>query len=223
MTPQLPTSGNPVSSLFAWTPTAADAGTYVITFTATDNSGEQAGLQTLCSMTIRVIKNRPPNCRTAAPIPAELWPPNHKFVRIKVRGVTDPDGDPVTITVGSIFQDEPVKKKGTGSGNTCSDATGVGTSTAQVRSERGGNPHVPGDGRVYHIRFTGDDGEGGTCTADVRVCVPHDHRPKHKSGDQGRLFNSTRCPCLGGKRSLSVWSPESKQVKATLGPIFQTL
>ena len=54
MTPALPTSGNPVSSTFSWTPTAADAGTYVITFTATDNSGEQAGLQTLCSITLVV-------------------------------------------------------------------------------------------------------------------------------------------------------------------------
>ncbi|TMA54744.1 MAG: hypothetical protein E6J80_09975, partial [Deltaproteobacteria bacterium] len=68
MTPSLPTSGNPVSSTFSWTPTAADAGTYVITFTATDNSGEQAGLQTLCSITLRVAaKNQPPNCRRAAP------------------------------------------------------------------------------------------------------------------------------------------------------------
>jgi len=43
MTPLLPTSGNPVSSTFSWTPAAADVGTHVITFTATDNSGLQAG------------------------------------------------------------------------------------------------------------------------------------------------------------------------------------
>ena len=54
MTPLLPISGNPVISTFAWTPTAADAGTYVITFTATDNSGAQAGLQTLCPITLVV-------------------------------------------------------------------------------------------------------------------------------------------------------------------------
>jgi len=54
MTPLLPTSGNPVSSTFSWTPTAADAGTYVITFTATDNSGAQAGLQTLCPISLAV-------------------------------------------------------------------------------------------------------------------------------------------------------------------------
>ena len=32
MTPALPTSGNPVSSFFAWTPAAAQTGTQVVTF-----------------------------------------------------------------------------------------------------------------------------------------------------------------------------------------------
>src|SRR5206468_2788346 len=46
---------------------------------------------------------------------------------------------------------------GVGCGNTYPDATGVGMSSARVRSEGAGNPKVPGDGRVYHIRFTGKD------------------------------------------------------------------
>ena len=55
MTPQLPQSGDPVSSSLSWTPTAGDLGQHVITFTATD----QCGLQALCSITIDVSQE---NC-----------------------------------------------------------------------------------------------------------------------------------------------------------------
>jgi hypothetical protein len=50
MTPGLPVSGNPVSSVFSWTPSTADAGQYVVTFSATDD----ALLQALCSITVEV-------------------------------------------------------------------------------------------------------------------------------------------------------------------------
>jgi hypothetical protein len=50
MTPALPTSGNPVSSLFSWTPAAGQTGTQVVTFSATDNTGQQA----LCSVSLTV-------------------------------------------------------------------------------------------------------------------------------------------------------------------------
>ena len=50
MTPNLPTSGNPVSSTLAWTPTDADVGSHVVDFTATD----VGGLVAHCSITIEV-------------------------------------------------------------------------------------------------------------------------------------------------------------------------
>ena len=46
----LPASGNPVSSTFSWTPGAGDIGTYVIQYTATDNTG----LSTTTSVIISV-------------------------------------------------------------------------------------------------------------------------------------------------------------------------
>lgn len=131
--------------------------------------------------------NAPPDCSRATPSVSKLWSPDHKFVPISILGVTDPDGDPVSITINSIFQDEPVKE--VGSGSTCPDATGVGTATAQVRAERSGT----GDGRVYHISFTADDGRGGTCTGEVKVCVPHDQGKGNNCVDEGALFNSTVC------------------------------
>ena len=133
--------------------------------------------------------NEPPDCSAAAPSIAELWPPNHKFVPITITGVTDPDGDPVTITIDSIHQDEPVDTFGDGSHTP--DGTGVGTSTTNVRAERSGTKKVPGNGRVYHISFTADDGKGGTCSATVTVCVPHDQGKNTVCIDEGPIYDST--------------------------------
>ena len=135
--------------------------------------------------------NQPPDCTTAASDPDLLWPPNHKFRPVSILGVTDPDGDPVTLAVTSIMQDEPLN--GLGDGNTCSDGAGVGEVVARVRAERSGQ----GDGRVYHISFTADDGNGGVCAGEVSVCVPHDRSARRRvCGDQGPLYDSTT-PCVG--------------------------
>ncbi len=135
--------------------------------------------------------NQPPDCSVATADPDEIWPPDHMFADVSVVGVTDPDGDPVTVTVTGIAQDEP--PDGLGDGSTCPDADGVGTDIASVRAERSGTKKVPGDGRVYHVSFTADDGQGGECTGTVVVCVPHDQRPGHVCVDQGPLFDSTIC------------------------------
>jgi hypothetical protein len=82
------------------------------------------------------------------------------MVPIAINGVTDPDGDAVTVTITGITNNE------TGS----SDAAGIGTSTAQVKATRNGK----GTGRVYTISFTADDGKGGVSSGSVTVTVPHD-------------------------------------------------
>ena len=61
---------------------------------------------------------------------ASLWPANHSMVSISILGVTDPDGDPVTVQIDRIMQDEPTN--GTGDGDTCPDAQGVGTAAART-------------------------------------------------------------------------------------------
>ena len=136
-------------------------------------------------------ENQPPDCSGAMASLDELWPPNHKFVGISIIGVTDPDGDAVAITITDIAQDEPLNT--VGDGNTCPDGDGVGTSTALLRAERSGTPKVPGDGRVYHVSFVADDGNGGECAGTITVCVPHDQRPGHVCVDQGPLYDSTTC------------------------------
>jgi hypothetical protein len=103
-------------------------------------------------------------------------------VPIKIRDISDPDGDRVTITVVSIFQDEAVLARG--SGHTAPDGRGVGSGTAQVRAERVSN----GNGRVYHIAFTATDAGGGSCSGEVFVGVPG---RRGMLVDDGPQFDST--------------------------------
>lgn len=142
--------------------------------------------QTLDSARLTVV-NAPPVCAGAIATPARIWPPNHKLVAVKIGGVTDPDGDPVTVTVTGILQDERTDELG--SGDTCPDASGVGTARASVRAERSGRQ----DGRVYHVFFQAADGRGGRCDGEVTMCVPHDNSPGAACVDQGALFDSTLC------------------------------
>ena len=128
--------------------------------------------------------NAPPDC-SGAYASQDLWPPNHKLNDVTIMGVVDPDGDPVTITITDIFQDE--ETQGNGSGNTCPDAGGIGTDTAWIRAERAGG----GDGRVYYIYFMAEDGMGGMCEGMVTVCVPHDMSDGCMGG--GPLYDSTDC------------------------------
>jgi hypothetical protein len=102
----------------------------------------------------------------------------------------------VTIRIDSIFQDEPVD--GRGDGRFSPDGKGVGTDTARVRAERSGSTKVSGNGRVYHIRYTADDGQGGSCSGDVEVGVPPNR--SRVAIDDGANFDST----LGAERKRAV-------------------
>ena len=120
-----------------------------------------------------------PVCAAARASQPIVFPPNGKLVSEAVVGIPG-----ATIEITSIRQDEPQ----IGLDLKCPDGSGVGTSTAMVRAERAEN----GDGRVYHIGFTARDGNGGTCSSEVTVCVPHDQR-SNSCVDGGATFNSTGC------------------------------
>lgn len=135
---------------------------------------------------VRVITkaNRPPICSGTAS-PDLLWPPNHKFRLITIVGVTDPDGDPVTVTITGVTQDEVLN--GLGDGDTTPDASnGPAPNQVNVRAERSGL----GDGRVYRISYMADDGKGGTCTGSANVGVPHDQGKGSVPVDSGQFYNS---------------------------------
>jgi hypothetical protein len=129
--------------------------------------------------------NQPPNCSAASASVSLLWPADHKMVTVGVNGVTDPDGNAVTVTIANIFQDEPVN--GPDDGNTAPDGQGVGTGSAAVRAERAGM----GNGRVYHIGFTASDGNGGACSGMVMVGVPLNSGDSGGPVDGGAVYDST--------------------------------
>jgi hypothetical protein len=124
--------------------------------------------------------NQPPVCDNATPS-NDLWSPNHKLVSVSVLGVTDPDGDPVTITIDSVYQDEVLN--GLGDGNTAPDAV-INGSTAELRAERDGTAN----GRIYYVNFTASDGKGGTCSGTVEVGVNHDQGKKGEALGEGPLY-----------------------------------
>jgi hypothetical protein len=104
-------------------------------------------------------------------------------VPVTINGVTDADGDPLNIVVTEVRQDE--QPQFMEPAMTCGDARGVGTSTVSLAAKRLGS----GDGRVYHLLVTADDGGGGMCQKTVQVCVPHD-QANGSCIDQGALFDS---------------------------------
>ena len=121
-----------------------------------------------------------PTAARSRPAPLLLWPPDNKFVPVTLAGGVDADGDPLTLTVTAIYQDEPV-----GFGRSAPDGKGVGGRQAELRAEKLG----AGDGRVYTVSFTVSDGHGGICLGEVRVAVPHDEATPAVDG--GPLYDST--------------------------------
>jgi hypothetical protein len=114
--------------------------------------------------------NEPPDCDAVTVSRPVLTTVNRRLVPLTLDGATDVDGDPTTLAIDGVTQDEPV----TGPGDpTSPDAIDDGDGQVRVRAER--NPH--GDGRVYRIAFKATDDHGGTCTGTVTVSVP---RKKHK-------------------------------------------
>src|SRR5204863_9362108 len=126
----------------------------------------------------------PPVC-TAASAAASTFPPNRTMRPVVITGVTDPDHDPVTLTVTAICQDEPPNIDHPTHGV---DGLGVGTPDAAVRAEFSAAPGQPSDGRVYHIFFNAYDGKGGVCGGEVKISVPVS--PNKAAIDGGALYDS---------------------------------
>jgi len=130
--------------------------------------------------------NAPPDCSQASVQPALLRRADHQFHAVGVSGVTDPDGDEVRLTIDAVFQDEPVDSFACGAGKP--DAIGIGTDHVEVRAES----LERGDGRVYHVDFSADDGRGGSCSGSAVVCVPRfGWRRRDDCVDQGPLYDSS--------------------------------
>ena len=131
------------------------------------------------------VLNQPPDISKASASVAVLWPPDGRMVPFHIDSVTDPDGDAVSISITAIRQDEPpaLGKQGP-------DAVMDGSDTAAVRAIRLGK----GNGRVYQVFFTADDGKpDGAVNGVVSISVPHDqgHPEAIDDGPVTGYFNST--------------------------------
>ena len=123
-----------------------------------------------------------PDCSSAKANPDKLQNSPTSMMPINIIGVTDPDGENISLKVDSITQDEPTKR--TAGDTRWPDGDGNGTSNAKVRAEReGGN-----DGRVYRINFTASDSSGATCSGSVSVGVPKGNQLI----DSGQKYDSTQ-------------------------------
>jgi uncharacterized repeat protein (TIGR01451 family) len=169
------------SQSFSVTVTAGSGGSIVNSATIGGNQSDPNAANNSATVTTSVNHN--PVCSAVSAGP-NLWPPNHKWVWSTITGVTDADGNPVTVAITGIWQDEPTN--GLGDGDTAIDGQlGPGNSFA-VRAERSGT----GDGRVYHVNFSASDGVGGSCTGSATIGVPHDQGPSVGPVDGGALYNS---------------------------------
>jgi hypothetical protein len=112
------------------------------------------------------LPNEAPDVTGACPSKETLWPANRKFEKITIKGVTDPEGDKVCITITDITSDEPVAFSKWDPFTP--DAFVVGKDLALVRAERADN----GNGRVYAITFIAKDSKGKESTGTVQVGVP---------------------------------------------------
>ncbi len=83
----------PVTSTFTWTPTTAQAGSYTITFTATDDTFQQ----TAASINIFVEPNLPPTIACPQPTTTPATSAAGASVPLSVQ-VQDPNGDALTVT-----------------------------------------------------------------------------------------------------------------------------
>ena len=171
---------NSTSSMVTYSPNPNYNGPDIFTFKTYDGHVDDGKPATI---SIRV--NGLPDITKAVSSQTTLWPPDHKMATISILGVKDPDGEPVTINITGIKQDEPTT--GLGSGDQSPDASGIGTTTAHLRAERDGT----GDGRVYHIYFSADDGKGGIVNGVILVSVPHDLSGK-PAVDEGPIYDSTK-------------------------------
>jgi len=143
--------------------TCANRFTLTRTYKATDPAGNTA----TCSQVITVNDTIPPEITGLSVSQTALWPPNHKMRDITVSYTISDNclNDPNTTI--SVSSNEPVN--GTGDGDTDPDWEIIDNNQIRLRAERAGT----GNGRIYTITITTDDGCNPAVSASTEVMVAH--------------------------------------------------
>jgi len=143
--------------------TCANRFTLTRTYKATDPAGNSA----TCSQIITVYDDIPPQINGLAASKTALWPPNHKMQDITLTyTVTDNCSNTPTI---SVLVSSNESENGTGDGDSDSDWEIVDDHHVRLRAERAAN----GDGRIYTITVTVDDGCNPLVSQTKQVMVAH--------------------------------------------------
>jgi hypothetical protein len=138
-------------------------GLHTVTLNATDEAGNTGS----DDVTVEVIDTTPPEI-TATATPSVIWPPNHKYVTVRVNVTAFDICDPSpNITFVSITSNEP--DNGLGDGNTTNDIVIIDDFTFCLRAERCGN----GSGRTYTVTYKAIDVSGNESMASITIEVPH--------------------------------------------------
>jgi len=143
--------------------TKFNVGAHDITLRATDEAGNAGTAHVI----VTVVDTTPPTLM-ATIVPDKLWPPNHKYVEVKITASAEDLGDPApAIAFSSMASSEADNAKG--DGNTVNDIVKIDDFTFNIRAERSG----AGSGRTYTITYTATDASGNSATSTVTVQVPH--------------------------------------------------
>lgn len=118
-----------------------------------------------------IVPDTTPPTITVKGLPATLWPPNHKMVRIRPTVTATDDQDPNLTLALEVTSSEP--DDGLGDGDTSGDAVIHSPTDVELRAERSGT----GTGRTYTLKWTATDAAGNTSTYVATVKVP---KSKHK-------------------------------------------
>ena len=142
-------------------------GTHIVSLTVDDGDGGTAS----DTVQVEVVDATAPAIASLAASPAQLWPPNHRWVEVALSLSVSDECDPhPACQIVSATSSEP--EDGIGDGHTAPDIQVTGLLTAWLRAERSGR----GPGRVYSFTVECTDGSGNAATASATVTVPHSPR-----------------------------------------------
>jgi uncharacterized delta-60 repeat protein len=134
-------------------------GSNLLEITVTDTASNSAS----CSTTISVQDSTPPELSEISADPDVLWPPNHKWVDVRVRALaSDTCGSASWKIIGVTSSEHD--------DSSALDWQITGEHTLRLLAERSGE----GNGRIYTITIQATDSSGNLSDpAEVRVRVPH--------------------------------------------------